>query len=201
MTGPMDGHPVGPCIRQCHDHPMPARSAELSSLATALDELTDRVTAHADAADSAEDEETAQGAVRHRALPQQRQSTPDPLGHHAQSEITARRRGRRSRRGEGTPKGAFARAGRAADPELRSAEPVGGNRFRGHQNITFPRRLPVRVPGIDWTPTVAGPPVRVVPARCLLRRCGRSWGPPVEPPFATQFVCVSNYAIIGVRRS
>ncbi len=38
---------------------MPVRSAELSSLATALDELTDRVTAHADAADSAEDEETA----------------------------------------------------------------------------------------------------------------------------------------------
>ena len=35
-------------------------------------------------------------------------------------------------RGEGTPKGAFARAGRAADPEHRSAEPVGGNRFRDH---------------------------------------------------------------------
>ncbi len=38
---------------------MPARPAELSSLATALDELTRRVTAHADAADVAEDEETA----------------------------------------------------------------------------------------------------------------------------------------------
>jgi hypothetical protein len=38
---------------------MPARSAELSSLATALDELTRRVTAHADAADVAKDEETA----------------------------------------------------------------------------------------------------------------------------------------------
>jgi hypothetical protein len=38
---------------------MPTRSAELSSLATALDELTRRVTVHADAADSAKDEETA----------------------------------------------------------------------------------------------------------------------------------------------
>jgi hypothetical protein len=44
---------------RCHDRPMPARSAELSSLATALDELTRRVTAHADAADAAKDEETA----------------------------------------------------------------------------------------------------------------------------------------------
>ncbi len=38
---------------------MPASSAELSSLATALDELTRRVTVHADAADAAKDEETA----------------------------------------------------------------------------------------------------------------------------------------------
>ncbi len=38
---------------------MAASSAELSSLATALDELTRRVTAHADAAHSVEDEETA----------------------------------------------------------------------------------------------------------------------------------------------
>jgi hypothetical protein len=38
---------------------MPATSAELSSLATALDELTRRVTAHAEAADKAKDEETA----------------------------------------------------------------------------------------------------------------------------------------------
>ncbi|MGO8870257.1 MAG: hypothetical protein ACLQPH_02445 [Acidimicrobiales bacterium] len=38
---------------------MAASSAELSSLATALDELTRRVTAHADAADAAKDEETA----------------------------------------------------------------------------------------------------------------------------------------------
>jgi hypothetical protein len=38
---------------------MPARSAELSSLSTALDELTRRVTAHADAADAAKDEEAA----------------------------------------------------------------------------------------------------------------------------------------------
>ena len=43
----------------CHDRPMSARPAELSSLATALDELTRRVTAHADAADAAKDEETA----------------------------------------------------------------------------------------------------------------------------------------------
>ncbi len=38
---------------------MSTRPAELSSLATALDELTRRVTAHADAADVAKDEETA----------------------------------------------------------------------------------------------------------------------------------------------
>ncbi len=43
----------------CHDRPMPSSSAELSSLATALDELTHRVTAHADAAHAARDEETA----------------------------------------------------------------------------------------------------------------------------------------------
>jgi hypothetical protein len=38
---------------------MPVRSAELSSLATALDELTRRVTVHADAADAAKDDEVA----------------------------------------------------------------------------------------------------------------------------------------------
>jgi hypothetical protein len=38
---------------------MPSSSAELSSLATALDELTRRVTTHADAADADRDEETA----------------------------------------------------------------------------------------------------------------------------------------------
>jgi hypothetical protein len=38
---------------------MPASSAELSSLSTALDELTRRVTAHAEAADTAKDEEVA----------------------------------------------------------------------------------------------------------------------------------------------
>jgi hypothetical protein len=38
---------------------MPSSSAELSSLATALDELTRRVTVHADAAHAARDEETA----------------------------------------------------------------------------------------------------------------------------------------------
>ena len=43
----------------CHDRPMPASSAELSSLSTALDDLTRRVTVHAEAADAAKDEETA----------------------------------------------------------------------------------------------------------------------------------------------
>jgi len=38
---------------------MATRSAELSSIATALDELTRRVTTHADAANSAHDEEMA----------------------------------------------------------------------------------------------------------------------------------------------
>jgi hypothetical protein len=38
---------------------MPASAAELSSIATALDDLARRVTAHADAADLAKDEETA----------------------------------------------------------------------------------------------------------------------------------------------
>jgi hypothetical protein len=38
---------------------MAASSAELSSLATALDELTGRVTVHAESADAAKDEETA----------------------------------------------------------------------------------------------------------------------------------------------
>jgi hypothetical protein len=38
---------------------MPASHAELSSIATALDDLSRRVTAHADAADLAQDEETA----------------------------------------------------------------------------------------------------------------------------------------------
>jgi DNA-binding ferritin-like protein len=38
---------------------MAANAAELSSLATALDELSRRITVHADAADEAKDEETA----------------------------------------------------------------------------------------------------------------------------------------------
>jgi hypothetical protein len=38
---------------------MAATSAELSSLATALDELTRRVTVHAESADNIKDEETA----------------------------------------------------------------------------------------------------------------------------------------------
>ncbi len=38
---------------------MPASPAELSSLATALDELTRRVTVHAEAAHASKDEETA----------------------------------------------------------------------------------------------------------------------------------------------
>ena len=53
-------------------------------------------------------------------------------------------------RDEGTPKGAFARAGRAADPELRSAKPIGGNRFRRQQHTTFFGRIPVS--GADFTP-------------------------------------------------
>lgn len=44
---------------RCNDRWMAASSAELSSLATALDELTRRVTVHADAANAAKDEETA----------------------------------------------------------------------------------------------------------------------------------------------
>ncbi|MGH9080215.1 MAG: hypothetical protein ACRDYE_09130 [Acidimicrobiales bacterium] len=38
---------------------MPSAAAELSSLATALDELTRRVTTHADAAQSAREDDTA----------------------------------------------------------------------------------------------------------------------------------------------
>ena len=38
---------------------MATNSAELSSLATALDELTRRITVHAEAADAAKDEESA----------------------------------------------------------------------------------------------------------------------------------------------
>jgi len=38
---------------------MPSTAAELSSLATALDDLTRRVTAHADTAHAAKDDETA----------------------------------------------------------------------------------------------------------------------------------------------
>ena len=45
--------------RRRHDRTMSARPAELSSIATALDELCRRVTAHADAADVDKDEETA----------------------------------------------------------------------------------------------------------------------------------------------
>jgi hypothetical protein len=41
------------------DEHSPVRSAELSSLASALDELTRRVTVHADAAHGADDEEMA----------------------------------------------------------------------------------------------------------------------------------------------
>ncbi len=43
----------------CHDRPMPSAAAELSSLATALDELTRRVTAHAEAAHAAKQDDTA----------------------------------------------------------------------------------------------------------------------------------------------
>ncbi len=44
---------------RCHDRSMSARPAELSSIATALDDLCRRVTAHADAADVDKDEGTA----------------------------------------------------------------------------------------------------------------------------------------------
>ena len=47
------------CTERCHDRPMAASSAELSSLSTALDDLTRRVTVHAESADTAKDEETA----------------------------------------------------------------------------------------------------------------------------------------------
>ncbi len=50
------------CARRigwCHDRSMATSAAELSSLATALDELSRRITVHADAADAAKDEETA----------------------------------------------------------------------------------------------------------------------------------------------
>jgi hypothetical protein len=50
---------VSPADGRCHDRCMATSSAELSSLATALDELSRRITVHADAADAAKDEETA----------------------------------------------------------------------------------------------------------------------------------------------
>ncbi len=45
--------------RGWHDRRMVASPAELSSLATALDDLTRRVTGHAEASDAAKDEDTA----------------------------------------------------------------------------------------------------------------------------------------------
>ena len=127
---------------------MAASSAELSSLATALDELSRRITVHADAADAAKDEETARElfAIERALTSANRRLARWPSGWRPTLRraltLTAARHpaplaGRWSPdraigpgRGEGTPKGAFARAGRAADPEHRSAEPVGGNRFR-----------------------------------------------------------------------
>lgn len=46
-------------LRRCHDQDMATSSGELSSIATALDELTRRLTAHAEAADADKDDETA----------------------------------------------------------------------------------------------------------------------------------------------
>ncbi len=66
--------------RQCHDPPMAASSAELSSLATALDELTRRVTAHADAATVGQGRGDGQGAVRRRARPRQCEPPAGPPG-------------------------------------------------------------------------------------------------------------------------
>ena len=54
---------------------MAASSAELSSLATALDELTRRVTVHAEAADAGQGRGDGPRAVRHRAVPE-----PAPTG-------------------------------------------------------------------------------------------------------------------------
>ena len=56
---PAGARTVAATAGRCHDRTMAATSAELSSLATALDELTRRVTVHAEAADAAKDEETA----------------------------------------------------------------------------------------------------------------------------------------------
>ncbi len=44
---------------RCHAEPMATTAAELSSLATAVDEITRRITAHAEAADAEKDEEMA----------------------------------------------------------------------------------------------------------------------------------------------
>ena len=58
-SSPPRGGAVPDASPGCHDHPMASSSAELSSLATALDDLSRRITVHADAADAAKDEETA----------------------------------------------------------------------------------------------------------------------------------------------
>ena len=52
-------------------------------------------------------------------------------------------------RGEGTPEGAFARAGRAADPDPYSVEPVGGN-WSNHHLITDGHQMPVTYDGNFW---------------------------------------------------
>ena len=58
-TTPCHSSRVPEPLPGCHDSAMAATSAELSSLATALDELTRRVTVHAESADTTKDEETA----------------------------------------------------------------------------------------------------------------------------------------------
>jgi len=56
---PVSDGPLGNRSAKCHDRRMAASVAELSSLATALEDLTRRVTAHADAASHAKDEDMA----------------------------------------------------------------------------------------------------------------------------------------------
>jgi hypothetical protein len=55
-----DLHPgAGSAAERCHDRVVTNNTGELSSIATALEELTRRVTAHADAADAEKEDDTA----------------------------------------------------------------------------------------------------------------------------------------------
>ena len=174
----------------CHDRPMPASSAELSSLATALDELTRRVTVHAEAADAAKDEETARELF---AIERSLASANRRLARLALTLSAADRQGRpppgrrerpigrtgRPGRGEGTPKGAFAEAGRAADPDPYSAEPVGGN-WSASNHITDLRTMPVIRP--EFLQPASQARIFVVNLRHLLRISSS------QPPFDNGWV-------------